>query len=224
LIHKAGQEDDLDNYRGITINSNIGKLFARIIGKRMEEDVELRGLLGQMQHGFRKGWRATDAVFTLLQVIEMAKKSHRTKDRHLCMAFLDLRKAYNSVNRKKLWQVMQQLGYGGKLLRIIQGMYKDLETTVSLGSITTEKIPVNKGLKQGCVLSPLLFSLYISELSKELEASGLGVRVGGIIIPGLFFADDMVLLAQSEEDLQKLLHIAAKFGDKRDLTFNGKKK
>ena len=74
LLHKGGDRTKLDNYGGIPINSNVGKLFTRVITRRMEEDVETRGLLGECEFGFRKGERAIDAVFILSQLIESRRK------------------------------------------------------------------------------------------------------------------------------------------------------
>ncbi len=67
-----------------------------------------------------------------------------------------------------------------------------------MGNIQTDQIPVEIGLKQECVLSPLLFALYISELSKKLQESGMGVKMGDLIIAAIFFADDMVIMAETQ--------------------------
>ena len=91
----------------------------------------------------------------------------------------------------------------------------------------TGEIPVEVGLKQGCVLSPMLFSLYLQELGEELMASGDGVWIGSEgnerKIPGLFFADDMILIADSKRGLQHLLNIVGRFGVHQKLTFSPEK-
>ena len=106
------------------------------------------------------------------------------------------------MDRKILWQVLGDLGYGGKIVKFFMEMYKDTSTTVKLGGVEITKIPVEVGLKQGCVLSPMLFSLYVQELGEELMASGDGVWVGRkgkeVKIPGLFFTDDMILMSDTE--------------------------
>ena len=75
------------------------------------------------------------------------------------------------MDRKILWQVLEDLGYGGKIVKFFMEKYQDTSTTVNLGGVETTKIPVEVGLKQGCVLSPMLFSLYLQELGEELMAS-----------------------------------------------------
>jgi hypothetical protein len=219
MLPKGGDKELLDNYRGITVNSNVGKLFTRILTRRMEQDVEERGLLGKIQHGFRKGWRSTDAAFTLTHIIN---KYQREKGK-LAIAFLDLKKAYDRISRVELWKTLNAIGYGGKLLRIIQGMYEDLQAIIQLGEITTEKVKMQEGLKQGCSMSPILFALYVAELGDRLIRSNHGAKIGQEIIPALFFADDMVILAESQEELQRLLDIVSKYGEEKRMTFNEKK-
>ena len=90
LLHKGGSKRELDNYRTIAIGSNIGKLFARIIKKRLQMAVETRGLLGEMQYGFRRGRSTTDGLFILSQIIERAQKLGKKVYRYLI--FLDLKR------------------------------------------------------------------------------------------------------------------------------------
>ena len=138
---------------------------------RLEQDVERRNLLGNMQHGFRKGIQATDALFILSQIIQYCNR----EGHNLVVAFMDLKKACDTVNRAKLWQIQERLGYGGNTLQVIKAMYLDTKTRDKLGYIVSEEVPVDMGLKQGCVLSPLLFALYISEIAVSLEDSGEGI-------------------------------------------------
>jgi hypothetical protein len=74
LLHKGGETDNLDNYRGISVNSNMGKVFTKIMANRLGEDVESRGLLGEIQYGFRKGRSTEDAIYVLTQAIETQKR------------------------------------------------------------------------------------------------------------------------------------------------------
>ena len=93
LLHKGGSKHDLDNYRGIAITSNVGKVFTKILANRLQEDVEERDLLGQTQFGFRKNRNTSDAIFILTQLLEIYKK----KGRKIGLAFLDIRKAYEGL-------------------------------------------------------------------------------------------------------------------------------
>ena len=209
----------LDNYRGITISSNMGKVFTRMTASRLEKDVEKRDLLGQIQHGFRKGKSTGDAIYILTQAVEFVKR----KGGKVALAFLDVKKAYDRVWREGLWKVLEELGYGGKFLRVIQAMYKGISATITLGEVESDPVEMGVGLKQGCNLSPILFALYLRDLGKRLEDSGLGMKVGGMRIPGIFFADDIVLMAQGGKELRQLLRIVGEFGEERKLVFNPKK-
>ena len=104
---------------------------------------------------------------TLVHTLEM----QQVKGGRVASAFLDIKKAFDLVDRKISWQVLDDLDYGGKIVKFFMEMYKDTSTTVELGGVQTTKIPVEVGLKQGCVLSPMLFSLYLQELGEELMAS-----------------------------------------------------
>ena len=122
-----------------------------------------------------------------------------------------------------MWATLEKWGYGGELLSLIKSLYRNTSTTYKLGNIETKSLPVRVGLKQGCVLSPLLFSLYIMELGKRLEQSGLGAEMNGTKIPALFFADDIVLIGEDCKQLKQLLNMTAEFGEERKLVFNPSK-
>ena len=144
----------MNNYRGINISSNVGKLFTRVLAHRLEKDVDNQNLLREIQFGFRKNKRTTDALFILTQLIERPKKH----DKKIALAFLDIKKAYDRVDRSLLWSILGGLGYGSKFARIMHGLYKDLQAKANLGSIKSSSIALNIGLTQGCLLSPLLFA------------------------------------------------------------------
>ena len=203
MLHKGGNETELDNYRGINIASNVGKLFSRIYSERLPEDVESRGLLGEMQFGFRKGRSTLDAVFVLTQMLEKQKKAGKG----VAMAFLDLRKAFDRVWREGMWKILEDLGYGGVFLEVVKGMYKENRVVAKLGDAQSKWVNLQEGLKQGCNLSPVLFALYVRDLSVKLMESNLGLSWGELRIPGVFFADDMVIVGETEEQLRKLLRI-----------------
>ena len=218
-IPKKGTVDRLDQCRGIALSSNMGKIFARVMYKRLVRIVEREGMLGEIQNGFRPDRRVVDHVFTLSQILEIARK----KKRKVHMAFLDVRKAYDRIWRDALWKKMEGLGFGGGFLGVLKALYDDVRCTLSVGEVSTEGAKLSIGLKQGCVLSPILFALYVKELGEILMKSGKGVKVGEEKIPGLFFADDVVLMANTREELQSLLSSAGEYGNKWRLEFSEEK-
>ena len=102
----------------------------------------------------------------------------------MLVAFMDFAKAYDKVDREKLWSCLQSVGVNGQV---------------------SDDFEVNTGLQQGCVLSPLLFSLYINGAVKKLKEERCGVECGGETIPGLLFADDTCLMVSDSAGLRKSL-------------------
>ena len=216
ILHKGKSRYDLDNYRGISISSNIGKVFTRILAQRLETVIEREGWLGEMQGGFRRGRGTMDNLFVLTSIMDRAHKMKKP----LYIAFLDLRKAFDRVWREGLWQCLDELGLGGKFLSLVKSLYNNHKRTINTSGGYTEWIHCNRGVKQGCVLSPMLFALYIAKLGDILLEDPQGVEVGGTNIPGLFFADDMALMAESRENLIALIRKVRKFTREKRLEIN----
>ena len=112
------------------------------------------------------------------------------------------------------------MGLGGKCLRIIQGLYANQQRKMRTVAGFTDWIKCERGVKQGCVLSPLLFALYIAGVGKKLTDMEMGPNVGNQVIPGLFFADDIVIVAQSEAELSIKLAILKNEMEIRRLEIN----
>ena len=102
-------------------------------------------------------------------------------------------------------------------------LYYNVRCNVKFGDIETDFFDIDEGVKQGCVLSPVLFCIYINELSKMLQAQDVGVHIFNTKISSLFWADDVVLIADNERDLQRMLSIAGDFAKKWKLDFNYEK-
>ena len=117
-------------------------------------------------------------------------------------AFIDFRKAYDRVDRGKLWQCLEVMGFSGRVSGFIRAAYEDLSGEVKVGEVLSESFGMTCGLRQGCVLSPLLFSLYINSLVEKLKAAGAGVVCRGRLITALLYADDAVLFADNEEGMR----------------------
>ena len=107
------------------------------------------------QEGFRRGRVCRDQVITLMLLGQM-KACFR---KGMFATFIDFRKAYDRVDRNKLWQCLQDSGFGGRILSFLQAAYRSLTCEVKVGEMMSDSFAVSRGLRQGCVLSPLLFSL-----------------------------------------------------------------
>src|SRR5271154_5540340 len=187
-----------------------------IMRNRMTKWVEGMFLLGEFQNGFRTDRRLTDNIYVLTQVIEIAKN----EGRKLYCAFLDFSKAYDSVDRDILWSRLQSMGFSEEDVEHLKEIYEGTEYKFEWNGIITGSIRVTQGLKQGCPLSPLLFALYLVLLTSSLEKSGKGFSVGNAKIPGLAYADDIVLLADSKEDMSHMLKECSDYADNSKLKYN----
>ena len=158
-IFKKGDHRDLNNYRGITLNSCVSKIYNRIISQTVSNFIEEHDLLTEVQGGFRKDRRCEDHIFVLKSIIA----TRQAEGKKTYLTFLDFKKAFDTVWREGLLFAIKQLGIKGSLLNIIKGLYTDVKCRVLFNDLKTELFTVNEGVKQGCPLSPLLFSIFINE-------------------------------------------------------------
>lgn len=218
-IHKSGSKSDLDNYRGVTLSSNVYKTFSKSLEAVITSHIEKHNVLGESQGAFRKDRRLEDHIFSLQGICSLQKSAKKS----VYLAFLDLSKAFDRVWREGLFSVLWEHGIQGKCWRLIRDIYKNVDNKVIFGDIESDWFDQEYGVKQGCVLSPTLFSVLMNDLVSMMEASGIGVEIASNLINCLLFADDVVLMANSTEDLQKLLDLSHRFAMKWNLKFNSKK-
>ena len=164
LVHKGGSKKELKNYRPVAIINVVRKLFMMVLRERINGWVEESGMIGDIQGGFRMGRRTEDNLFMLERMIEMAKVRRDC----LFVAFIDMEKAYDRVNRKKLFEVMRGYGVQYILVDVIERIYSGSMVKFELESIMTAWCKSDSGVRQGCPLSPLLFNIYVRELGMKL--------------------------------------------------------
>ncbi|TWW69186.1 R2DM Retrovirus-related Pol polyprotein from type II retrotransposable element, partial [Takifugu flavidus] len=194
----CGDQRVCSNYRGITLLNLLGKVYARVLEKRIRLIVE--PLIEEEQYGFRPGRGTTDHLFTLAGVLEGSRAFAQPV--HMC--FVDLEKAYDRVPRSILWGVLREYGVEGPLIRAVQSLYQRSRSLVRIAGCKSDSFPVRVGLRQGCPLSPVLFITFMDRISRRSRGVE-GVEFGGRKILSLLFADDVVFLAPSNRDLQQML-------------------
>ena len=134
----------------------------------------------------------------------MEKYGEFSKSLYTC--YIDYQKAFDSIWREGLWQVMSHLGYEGKIIRLLKALYKDTFSAVRVDGELTDWFRTLVGVLQGCVLSPLLFCVFLEVvMARALELEDVGVMISGSRLSNLEFADDIALLAESSNDLQLLV-------------------
>ena len=142
------------------------------------------------------------------------------KDVYLC--FIDYTKAFDGVKHDELLKQLKQLRVDGKDLRLIKNMYWELTAAVRVDNGTSSFQNIKRSVRQACVLSPNLFNLYSEVIMRNLEKHP-GIKVGGKNVNNLRYADDTVLIAENEKDLQVFLDIIERESLNKGLELNGKK-
>ncbi len=184
----------------------------------MTEGTEQVNLLGQIQNGFRQSRRGADNLFILSTIINKFSQAKGVN----YVAMLDVAKAYDRVCRVSLWHKLQKYKFPEKIIDLLKLLYENPKSDVTFQGMTLKNCEMPLGLRQGCVLSPLLFALYIADLGRVLEKSGLGVKINNTKMAGLFFADDMLLMGD-RQNLTAILDIVAQYGANWKIEFSGPK-
>ena len=176
-----------------------GKVYAKCLERKCREIVESK--LEDGQCSFRPGRSTTDQIFTLKQIFEKSWEYGI----HLFACFADLEKAYDQVPRDKLWKVLQEYGVNDQLLRAIRSFYCRPEVCVRVNGKQSKPFRMGVGLWQGCVLSLLLFIVYMNWIDKCSQANECAT-IGNCKISRLLFADDLILLSSAKSGLQRALN------------------
>lgn len=219
-LYKKGDVNLPGNYRGISLLSVVSKVFTYILNKRLTNWAEEEGKIVKEQAGFRAGHSTVDHIFTLISVIQ---KSMSQGKRKAYVAFIDYEKAFDSVDRKCLWSLLCKYGISKKMLNILQSMYEKVQCCVRSGQTFTDFFESPCGVKQGCLLSPRIFCLFINEVAEELRRCGRhGIKLTQLVeeIFSLLFADDLALVSHTVVGLQNQLNVLARISAKLGLRIN----
>ena len=130
--------------------------------------------------------------------------------------------AFDRVQHGPLFEMLESLDLDGQDVELMKNLYWDQQAAVRVNSIMSEYVEIERGVRQGCVLSPDLFSLYTEMIMRyiiEME----GIRVGGVNVNNLRYADDTALLADKEKKLQDLLDVVVTESERKGLEINKKK-
>jgi hypothetical protein len=200
-IFKGGSSSDINNYRPITLLSVVGKLFESILNARLYDWAEDNGKIDNNQGGFRRLHGCDDLLFALSEIFQR-RREHK---KHTFACFIDVQKAYDTVWHNGLWYRLWSLGVRGRTLSLLRFWYRDMASCVVVDGDRSDYFDVLQGVKQGSILSPLLYSFFINDVIKMMRRLNLGITEGGIWVGMLLYADDMVLLADSPEELQKMI-------------------
>jgi len=204
-LHKDGEKRDPLNYRPITLLSIAGKVYTGVLQRRLIEWSEAHNIVVQEQGGFRPQRGCPDQLFALTELI----KTRRLCRKRTYACFIDIKKAYDTVWHDGLKAKLLQYGIKGRMYAAICSLYEGCETTIRLGSALgyADFFSIETGVRQGCILSPVLYSLFINDLAVRLKQRvNCGIQLGdGGELCVLLYADDIVLLSDSEAHLAELM-------------------
>ena len=213
--NKLKSINDSNNYRGITLSSIIGKLLDNIIliNYRMSLDTS------EFQFGFKSESSTTQCTFVLEEVLQYYKNNNT--DVYVMM--LDASKAFDRVEYTKLFSLLVERKLCPVICRLLLYMYTNQRLCVKWGSNISREFSVHNGVKQGGILSPLLFTVYVDVLLLRLKQAGLGCHIGNSFVGSIAYADDIVLLAPTVNALKSMLNICDDFGSEFQVLFNASK-
>ncbi|KAK4695381.1 hypothetical protein P7C70_g8559, partial [Phenoliferia sp. Uapishka_3] len=192
IAKKTTKVDDPSTYCGITLKSCLLKLLTTILSERLNEWIvheKDTTILPDNQGGFRPGYRTEANILTLDHILDQARRAGKD----VYVAFVDLKKAFDTVSRGLLWQKLQHLGCSDKVFDLICTLYSGLHTMVHLGSFTGDIFKGEVGVTQGDPLSGTLWDIYLHDF--RLQEFTNTVNIGTIPISHLLFADNIALIS-----------------------------
>ena len=212
---KLGDLTVASNYRPITISPVISKLFEYCVLNKFADSLQF----SHLQFGFRKNSSCSHAIFLFKEVVNFFV-SHGS---NVYIAALDARKAFDRVNHVKLFGVLLDRGMSARLIKVICDWYGKTVSVVKWYNCLSEVCTVKSGIRQGGILSPILFNIYTDVILRELSSLGCGCHLGGIFVGCIAYADDIILISASLCDLQRMLNVCYETGSRIDIIFNTEK-
>ena len=218
-LHKSGEISDPNNYRGITINSCLGKFFTLLLNSRLVKFLESSKVIKQNQIGFRKSYRTADHIFVLKTILDSLYQNQKK----LYVCFVDFKKAYDSIWRTGLFYKLIKCGLSKTFITILHNMYNNVRSCVKTCEGLTDFFDSKTGVKQGCNLSPNLFNIFVNDLPDIFDSTCDPVPLGGSLENCLLYADDLLLMSLTENGLQHCLNKLFDYTKKWKLQVNLKK-
>ena len=220
-VPKKGDLSDVNNYRGITLTSIFSKIYSHILDERLRTWAENNNIIDDCQFGFRKNKSTVDCIYILQAIITKQLSSKRK----LYCAFIDFKKAFDLVYRNGIWFKLCETGISLNFIKSVKAIYNSVKVCVKLMGKTSDCFDSLVGVKQGEPLSPLLFILFLNDLTSELNIDTNTGNINDDIIDLfqkfiLLFADDTVLISESILELQELLNKLSSYCKKWNIMVN----
>lgn len=212
---KAGKISSRDNYRPIALASVMSKIIERILLHRMEDFL----VTTDNQFGFKPKHGTDMCIYALKEIVHSYNAANST----VFLSFLDASKAFDRINHIKLFNKLSRRGTPPYIIRILMFWYSQQTMHVRWGDKLSASFNVTNGVRQGGILSPYLFNVYMDELSQHLSNCHTGCSIGNRLVNHFMYADDLVIFSPYSRGLQKLLDICSLYGSDYDIKYNAKK-
>ena len=209
---KKGLLTNKDNYRPVAITTVFSKILESAILNRYRQNLESL----PNQFGFKHGCGTDMSIFVLKQVIEF----YHSLSSPVYVAYLDASKAFDKLNHWSLFRKLLDRGLPKTIVRLFLFWYMQQRFCVRWGKVYSIWFHTSNGVRQGGIISPILFNVYMDDLSADLNAAKVGCQVNGVFINNLMYADDSCLLAPSISALQRLLNICMRYAKENNIVYN----
>ena len=204
-----------DNYRALTIGTGLGKLLDIVILNRQKDVLDT----SELQFGYKEKLSTSMCSFMVLETIEY----YKSKGSNVHVLLLDASKAFDRVDYIKLFEKLVKKGMCPLTIRLLLNMYIQQKLQVKWNNHKSHKFNVTNGVRQGGVLSPFLFSVYMDELLVTLKNNGVGCHMGHHFVGAFGYADDIILLCPSLAGMRGMVKICEDYATLHNILFNGKK-
>ena len=220
-VFKGGGKDPLNvnSYRGITLNSVISKIMELLILNRVNPVLMEAGFPHPNQSAYRSKVSCADAIFATQEVVNR----YLQEGSQVYMCLYDLQKAFDSVEFPVLLRNLFDIGINSKTWRILYSWYTDCQSSVRLGRHVSHSYTMERGVRQGSILSPLLFLFVMDPLLRQLQSSSVGTSINNMYAGGYIHADDIRTLAGNVTSLESQISTVERFTADNFLTLNASK-
>ena len=212
---KRGNRSNSGNYRAIALGSLFCKMFDNIVLDKHYDNL----MSDELQFGYKKGASTVLCTALLKETIDY----YAERDSDCYMLMLDASKAFDRVEYVRLFTLLRERALCPVVLRLIMNMYVNQCIQIKWNSMISEKYGIANGVKQGGVLSPILFGIYMDNLIKRLKDSNIGCKIGNNYVGVFCYADDLTLISPTLTGLKCMLSICENYADEYKILFNASK-